>query len=91
MSNAEELEVMYRFSDMFNGGLWYDCTRNGELTYSIKNKEDVTKERFFDASFLDVKEAIALMEKSVKDGVNYLFEKVKDHEYTFEYNPDVLY
>ena len=91
MTDEEENEVMYRFYDMFNGGLWRDCGRNGELTYSIRDKEDVTKERCFDASFLDVKEAIALMQKSIKDGVNYLFEKVRDHEYIPYYDPDCLY
>ncbi len=95
MTDEEENEVMYRFYDMFNGGLWRDCGRGGELTYSIRDKEDVTKERCFDASFLDVKEAIALMEKSIKDGINYLFEKVKDFEYiiTYEngYKPIVVF
>ena len=91
MTNEEEIELMYQFGDMFNGGIWYDCGRGGELTYSIKDKEDITKERYFDASFLEESEAIALMKKSVKDGVNYLFEKVKDHEYIPYYEPDCLY
>lgn len=95
MTDEEENEVMYRFYDMFNGGLWRDCGRNGELTYSIRDKEDVTKERCFDASFLEESEVTALMEKSVKDGVNYLFEKVKDFEYiiTYEdgYRPVVVF
>lgn len=85
MTNEEEFELMCQFSNMFNGGLWYDCGRNGELTYSISNKEDVTKERNFDASFLEEDEVTDLMQKSVKDGVNYLFEKVKDFEYTMIY------
>lgn len=91
MTNEEEIELMYRFCDMFNGGIWYDCGRGGKLTYSIKDKEDVTKERCFDASFLEESEVTALMEKSVKDGVNYLFEKVRDHEYIPYYEPDCLY
>ena len=91
MTNEEEIELLHQFCDMFNGGIWYDCGRGGKLTYSIKDKEDVTKERCFDASFLEESEAIALMEKSVKDGVNYLFEKVKDHEYIPYYEPDCLY
>ena len=95
MTNEEEIELMYQFGDMFNGGIWYDCGRGGELTYSIKDKEDVTKERFFDASFLEESEVTALMEKSVKDGINYLFEKVKDFEYiiTYEdgYRPVVVF
>ena len=91
MTNEEEIELLHQFCDMFNGGIWYDCGRGGELTYSIKDKEDVTKERFFDASFLEEDEVTDLMQKSIKDGINYLFEKVKDHEYTIEYNPDWLY
>ena len=91
MTNEEEIKLMCQFSNMFNGGIWYDCGRGGKLTYSIKDKEDVTKERFFDASFLEESEVTALMEKSVEDGVNYIFEKVRDHEYIPYYDPDCLY
>ena len=87
----EETKMMGEFSELFHGGLWYDCGRGGKLTYSIKDKEDITKERCFDASFLEESEAISLMEKSVNDGVNHLFEKVKDHEYIPYYEPDCLY
>lgn len=85
------MEITGQFFEMFHSTIWYDCGRGGELTYSIKDKEDITKERYFDASFLEESEAIALMEKSVKDGVNYLFEKVRDHEYIPYYEPDCLY
>ena len=41
--------------------------------------------------FLTDGEVKKLMEKSLKDGVNYLYEKVKDYEY-FPYSlPDCLY
>jgi len=87
----EETKIMGQFSELFCGGLWYDCGRGGKLTYSIKDKEDITKKRCFDASFLEESEAIALMETSIKDGVNYLYEKVKDYEYIPYYEPDCLY
>ena len=86
----EETKIMRQFSELFHGGLWYDCGRGGKLTYSPK-VEDITKKRCFDASFLEESEAIALMEKSIKDGVNYLYEKVKDYEYIPYYEPDCLY
>lgn len=82
---------MGQFSELFCGGLWYDCGRGGKLTYSIKDKKDITKKRCFDDSFLSEKEVIALMEKSLKDGINHLFEKVKDHEYIPYYEPDCLH
>ena len=87
----KKIEIMGQFSELFCGGLWYDCGRGGKLTYSIKDKEDITKKRYFDASFLEESEAIALMETSIKDGVNYLYEKVKDYEYIPYYEPDCLY
>ena len=86
----EETKIMGQFYELFHGGLWYDCGRGGKLTYSPE-VEDKTKQQCFDASFLEESEAIALMETSIKDGVNYLYEKVKDYEYIPYYEPDCLY
>ena len=90
MTNEEEIELMCQFSNMFNGGIWYDCGRGGKLTYSPKLKEG-EREKTFDASFLEEDEVTDLMQKSIKDGINYLFEKVRDHEYIPYYDPDCLY
>ena len=90
MTNEEKLELMYQFDDIFHGGTWYDCGRGGKRTYS-PDAEIGDRIKTFDASFLEEDEVTDLMQKSIKDGINYLFEKVKDHEYTIEYNPDWLY
>ena len=90
MTNEEKLELMYQFDDIFHGGTWYDCGRGGKRTYS-PDAEIGGRIKTFDASFLEEDEVTDLMQKSIKDGINYLFEKVKDHEYTIEYNPDWLY
>jgi|GEM_PF-1404889 len=84
MTEREKTKLMYQFYELFHGGLWYDCGRGGKLTYSPE-VEDKTKQQCFDASFLEEDEIIVLMEKSIKDGVNHLFEKVKDFEYTIFY------
>ena len=85
MTDEEEIELMCQFSNMFNGGIWYDCGRGGKLTYSPKLKEG-EREKTFDASFLEEDEVTDLMQKSIKDGINYLFEKVKDFEYIITYD-----
>ena len=86
----EETKIMGQFYELFHGGLWYDCGRGGKLTYSPE-VEDKTKQQCFDASFLSEEEVITLIEKSLKDGINHLFEKVKDHEHIPYYEPDCLY
>ena len=90
MTEQEKTELMYQFDEIFHGGTWLDCGRGGKRTYS-PDHEIGTKIKTFDASFLSEEEVIALMEKSIKDGVNHLFEKVKDHEYIPCYEPDCLY
>ena len=90
MTEREKTKLMYQFDEIFHGGTWFDCGRGGRRTYS-PDHEIGTKIKTFDASFLSEEEVITLMEKSLKDGVNYLYEKVKDHEYIPYYEPDCLY
>lgn len=84
MTEQEKTKLMYQFDEIFHGGTWFDCGRGGMRTYS-PDHEIGAKIKTFDASFLSEDEVIALMEKSLKDGVNHLFERVKDYEYTIVY------
>ncbi len=90
MTEREKTKLMYQFDEIFHGGTWFDCGRGGKRTYS-PDHEIGSKIKTFDDSFLSEKEVIALMEKSLKDGINHLFEKVKDHEYIPYYEPDCLH
>ena len=58
----------------------------GEMPY-VENEPN----RDFDIGFLSKKEIDKLLEKSEKEGINYLYEKVKDHEYKPYYDPDCVY
>ena len=86
----KKIEIMGQFSELFRGGLQYDCGRGGKRTYS-PDHEIGAKIKTFDASFLSEEEVIALMEKSLKDGINHLFEKVKDYRIILDLKPDCLY
>ena len=58
----------------------------GEMPYVEKEAN-----RDFDIGFLSKKEIDELLEKSEKEGINYLYEKVKEHEYSPYYDPDCVY
>ena len=52
-------------------------------------EKDITEDEAFDLNFLKDEDIIDLMEKSIKDNVDYLYEKVKNHPVVLK--PDCLY
>ena len=81
----KEKEIENKFSTEFYG-IAYRDSDNGMLVYI--DADDATS---YVVDFLTDNEVTKLMEKSLKDGVNYLYEKVKDYEYIPYYEPDCLY
>ena len=81
----KEKEIENKFSTEFYGIAYRDVD-SGMLVYI--DADDATS---YVVDFLTDNEVTKLMEKSLKDGVNYLYEKVKDHEYIPYYEPDCLY
>ena len=77
--------IITKYRQMFNGVVGYLYSA-GTHVYT-----DYTTNKGFDISFLGESEVMDIMEKSIKDGINYLYEKVKDHEYIPYYKPDCLY
>ena len=78
-------EIENKFSTEFYG-IAYRNSDNGMLVYI-----DADTATTYMVDFLTDDEVKKLMEKSLKDGINHLFEKVKDHEYIPYYEPDCLY
>lgn len=68
-------EIENKFSTEFYG-IAYRDSDSGMLIYI--DADDATT---YMVDFLTDDEVTELMEKSLKDGVNYLYEKVKDYEY----------
>ena len=68
-------EIENKFSTEFYG-IAYRDSDSGMLVYI--DADDATT---YMVDFLTDDEVKKLMEKSLKDGVNYLYEKVKDYEY----------
>ena len=68
-------EIENKFSTEFYGIAYRDFD-SGMLIYI--DADDATT---YMVDFLTDDEVTKLMEKSLKDGVNYLYEKVKDYEY----------
>lgn len=52
-------------------------------------EKDIKEDEAFDLNFLKDEDIIDLMEKSIKDNVDYLYEKVKNHPVVLK--PDCLY
>ena len=71
----KEEEIENKFSTEFYGIVYRDFN-NGMLVYI-----DADTATTYIVDFLTDDEVKKLMEKSLKDGVNYLYEKVKDYEY----------
>lgn len=74
-TEEKELEIRNKFSTEFYGVACRDI-ESGMLFYA--DADDATT---YVVDFLTDDEVVELMEKSLKDGVNYLYEKVKDFEY----------
>lgn len=68
-------EIENKFSTKFYGVACRDVD-SGMLFYA-----DADNATSYVVDFLTDDEVVELMEKSLKDGVNYLYEKVKDYEY----------
>lgn len=81
----KEKEIENKFSTEFYGIAYRDVD-SGMLVYI--DADDATS---YVVDFLTDDEVTKLMEKSLKDGVNYLYEKVKDYEYFPYYEPNCLY
>lgn len=81
----EELRKKHKYQEMFNCniGFWI-LNMGGNLTYG-DGKDS------YDMSHLTEEEVNELIEKSVEDKVNYIFEKVKDHKIILDLKPDCLY
>ena len=79
-SNPKTLE----YEKMFNCNLGYWLLNGGRPTYS-------NEEASYDMYHLTEKQINDLIEKSVNDGVNHLFEKVKDYRIILDLKPDCLY
>lgn len=74
-TEEKELEIRNKFSTEFYGVACRDI-ESDMLFYA-----DADYGTMYMVDFLTDDEVVALMEKSLKDGVNYLYEKVKDFEY----------
>ncbi len=74
----------YVYQKMFNCYLGNWMLYSGKLTYGDDNAS-------YDMSHLTDREINDLIEKSVEDKVNYIFEKVKDHKIILDLKPDCLY
>lgn len=74
-SEEEECKIRNNFSIEFYGVACRD-DKSGMLFYA-----DADNGTMYAVDFLTDEQVIALMEKSLKDGVNYLYEKAKDYEY----------
>ena len=68
-------EIENKFSTEFYGIAYRDS--DSDMLIYI-DADDATT---YMVDFLTDDEVTKLMEKSLKDGVNYLYEKVKDYEY----------
>ena len=73
-TEEKELEIRNRFSTEFYGVACRDVDSD-MLFYA-----DADDGTVYIVDFLSDDEVTKLMEKSLKDGVNYLYEKVKDYE-----------
>ena len=71
----KEKEIRVKFSTMFYGV----ASKEGKA--GIHEYVDADSGETFNIDFLSEYDVTELMEKSLKDGVNYLLEKVKDYEY----------
>lgn len=76
-SNPKTVE----YEKMFNCNLGYWLLNGGCPTYS-------NEETSYDMYHLTEKQINDLIEKSVDDGVNYLFEKAKNYKDIQEYKPN---
>lgn len=84
-AEEKELEIRSKFSTEFYGVACRDFN-TGMLFYA-----DADTATTYMVDFLTDDEVVALMEKSLEDGINYLYERVKDHEYNPYYDPDCVY
>ena len=76
-------EIENKFSTEFYGIVYRDFN-NGMLVYI-----DADTATTYMVDFLTDDEVKKLIEKSLKDGVNYLYEKVKNHPVVLD--PNCLY
>lgn len=79
-TNPKTLE----YEKMFDCKLGYWLLNGGRPTYSNEKTS-------YDMYYLTEKQINDLIEKSVNDGVNHLFEKVKDYRIILDLKPDCLY
>lgn len=82
-----DYDVFFDISDKFNEkfGRVFIWGHGTGFFYETRNKNDEA----FDLSFLSDKDIVELMKKSVKDNIDYLYEKVKNHPLVLD--PDCLY
>lgn len=73
-TEEKELEIRNKFSTEFYGVACRDID-SGMLLYA-----DADDGTVYIVDFLSDDEVVELMEKSLKDGLNHLYEKVKDYE-----------
>ena len=71
-AEEKELEIRSKFSTEFYGVACRDSD-SGMLFYA-----DADYGTMYMVDFLTDDEVVALMEKSLEDGINYLYEKCKD-------------
>ena len=81
----KEKKIRILFSTTFYG------VASREGSSGIHEYVDADSGQVFNIDFLSDDDVTELMEKSLKDGVDYLFEKVKDYEYFPCSPPDCLY
>ena len=77
--------IITKYRQMFNGVVGYLYSA-GTHVYT-----DYTTNKGFDISFLGESEVMDIMQKSIEDGVNYLYKIAQGHEYNFTPAPDCLY
>ena len=82
---AKSFGIMF-YDAAFGRWFYFAVSLDGELPYAKKEANSD-----FDIGFLSKKEIEELLVKSEKEGINYLYEKVKDHEYKPYYDPDCVY
>lgn len=69
----EEGKIITEFKSRFHGSILYSYF-NGGAVYILNGDDSIQ----YDLSFLKRDEDFELMKKSIKDGVDYVFEACKD-------------
>jgi len=94
MSNYIDIDLLFEKHSKFFlkfGRIMYDICTVDNLFYCIYEPKDDNNITDFEVDFLTEKEIDELMEKSEKDGVDYLYERVKEHPCNLDYPPDVIF